>query len=275
MKQPAEFQIAGVKINAIRVPDLVAIVNRWIDAGQREYVVLTGAHGIVEMQAHEELRHINNHAALVTPDGMPVVWIGRLKGHREIEKVYAPTIMRAMFADGVAREVRHYLYGGVEGVAEALKARLMGHYPGIRIVGTYCPPFRPLFPDEVRSIADAINAAKPHIVWVGLGCPKQERWMHQFRPLIGANALIGVGAGFDFLAGRVALAPTWIQNSGLEWAYRTLQDPKRLLKRYARVIPRFMYYGGRECLKELAARASGKQSVNDTERAGISHAEHP
>jgi N-acetylglucosaminyldiphosphoundecaprenol N-acetyl-beta-D-mannosaminyltransferase len=258
MEPPAEFQIAGVKINAIRVRDLVAIVNRFIDTGQREYVVLTGAHGIVEMQADAELRLINNQAALVTPDGMPVVWIGRLKGHREMEKVYAPTIMRAMFADGVAREVRHYLYGGVEGVAETLKTRLAGDYPGVRIVGTYCPPFRPLAPDEVRSLAAAINAATPHIVWVGLGCPKQERWMHQFRPLLDANALIGVGAGFDFLAGRVPLARPWIQNSGLEWAYRTLKDPKRLLKRYARVVPRFMYYGGKECLKELAARASGK-----------------
>lgn len=255
MELPAEFQIAGVKINAIRVQDLVAIVNHWIDGGQREYVVLTGAHGIVEMQADEELRRINNQAALVTPDGMPVVWIGKLKGHRGIEKVYAPTIMRAMFKDGVARGARHYLYGGVEGVAETLQARLTGEYPGIRVVGAHCPPFHPLAPDEVQSVAEAINAAAPHIVWVGLGCPKQERWMHQFRPLLNANALIGVGAGFDFLSGKVPLAPRWIQNSGFEWAFRTIQDPRRLLKRYARVVPRFMYYGGRECLKELAARA--------------------
>jgi N-acetylglucosaminyldiphosphoundecaprenol N-acetyl-beta-D-mannosaminyltransferase len=258
MEAPAEFRIAGVKISVLRVPDLVAIVNRWIDKGQREYVVLTGAHGIVEMQKDAELRDINNQAALVTPDGMPVVWIGKLKGHKNLEKVYAPTIMRAMFADGVSHDVRHYLYGGAEGVAETLKATLERDHPGVRIVGTYCPPFRPLASDEVRSIAKTINEARPHVVWVGLGCPKQERWMHQFRPLLDANALIGVGAGFDFLAGRVRLAPPWIQSSGFEWAYRTLQDPRRLLKRYARVVPSFVYYGGRECLKELALRASGR-----------------
>jgi N-acetylglucosaminyldiphosphoundecaprenol N-acetyl-beta-D-mannosaminyltransferase len=254
MQPPAEFYVAGVKINAIRIGDLVATVNDWIACGRKEYVVLTGAHGIVEMQANAELRDVNNRAALVTPDGMPVVWLGRLKGHREMEKVYAPTIMRALFADGVARQVRHYLYGGVEGVAETLKARLEADYPGIRIVGTHCPPFRQLDADEVRPLADAINAAAPDIVWVGLGCPKQERWMHQFRPLLDANVLVGVGAGFDFLSGRVRLAPRWIQESGLEWAFRTLHDPRRLLKRYARVVPRFMYLGGRECLKELAAR---------------------
>jgi len=258
MQPPAEFSIAGVKINAIRVQDLVEIVGDWIARGRKEYVVLTGAHGVVEMQTDDELRDINNRAGLVTPDGMPVVWIGRLKGHRTIEKVYAPSIMRALFAHGVGRQVRHYLYGGVEGVAETLKTRLEDEYPGIRIVGSYCPPFRPLAADEVRSLAQSINAAAPHIVWVGLGCPKQERWMHQFRPLLDANALIGVGAGFDFLSGRVRLAPRWIQNSGFEWAFRTLHDPRRLLKRYARVVPRFMYYGGQECLKELAARLAGK-----------------
>ncbi len=257
MPAPAEFHIAGVKINAIRVADLVSIVNGWIADGRREYVVLTGAHGIVEMQGDAELRAINNRAALVTPDGMPVVWIGKLKGHREMEKVYAPGIMRALFRDGIVRGTRHYLYGGVPGVAETLKARLEAEHPGIRIVGTYCPPFRALDPDEVGTIAEAINATAAHIVWVGLGCPKQERWMDQFRPLLTANVLIGVGAGFDFLSGRVPLAPPWIQNSGFEWAYRTLQNPRRLLKRYARVVPRFMYHGGKECLKELAARVRG------------------
>ncbi len=257
MPAPAEFHIAGVRINAIRVADLVSIVNGWIADSRREYVVLTGAHGIVEMQSDAELRAINNRAALVTPDGMPVVWIGKLKGHRAIEKVYAPDIMRALFGDGVARATRHYLYGGVAGVAEALKARLEAEHPGIRIVGTCCPPFHALTPDEVRTTAEAINAAAPHIVWVGLGCPKQERWMDQFRALLAANALIGVGAGFDFLSGRVPLAPRWIQRSGFEWAYRTLQDPRRLLTRYARVVPRFMYHGGKECLKELAARVRG------------------
>jgi N-acetylglucosaminyldiphosphoundecaprenol N-acetyl-beta-D-mannosaminyltransferase len=248
MPQPAEFRIAGVKINALRNVDLVEIVDDWIRSGKREYVVLTGAHGVVEMQGDPELKEINNRAALVTPDGMPVVWVGKLKGHRNIEKVYAPTIMDALYSAGVAKHHGHFLYGGAEGVADLLKSKLEAAYPGIRIVGTHCPPFRPLRPEEVRAVADTINTAKPEIVWVGLGCPKQERWMHQFRPLLNAPVLIGVGAGFDFLAGRAPLAPKWIQNSGFEWLFRIFFEPRRLLRRYSRVVPLFLYYAAREFL---------------------------
>jgi N-acetylglucosaminyldiphosphoundecaprenol N-acetyl-beta-D-mannosaminyltransferase len=238
---PAEFFVAGVRIHAIRVGDVVTTVDQWISSRRLDFIVLTGAHGIVEMQSDRELLAINNRAGLTTPDGMPVVWLGRAKGHSNIEKVYAPDIMSAVFQSGLSRGYRHFFYGGQPGVADALADRLRQRYTGIQVAGTYCPPFRPLDEGDVEMISDLINAANPQIVWVGLGCPKQEHWMSRFRTRLKAPVLIGVGAGFDFLSGRKPLAPRWIQRSGFEWLYRTLSEPRRLGRRYARVVPYFLY----------------------------------
>jgi N-acetylglucosaminyldiphosphoundecaprenol N-acetyl-beta-D-mannosaminyltransferase len=242
------FFVAGVRIHAIRVADVVSTIAEWISASRRDYIVLTGAHGVVEMQSDPELLEINNRAGLTTPDGMSVVWLGRLRGHRNIEKVYAPDIMTETFQFGVSRGYRHFLYGGQEGVAEDLARTLRERYPGIQIVGTYCPPFHSLDDREVAEIARVIEGAKPDIVWVGIGCPKQERWMQRFRPLLRAPVLIGVGAGFDFLSGRKPLAPRWIQKSGFEWFYRMLSEPRRLGPRYSRVVPLFLYFALRDWL---------------------------
>ena len=233
--------VSGVRIHAVSLADAVSTIDAWISQRSADFVVLTGAHGVVEMQSDRELLAINNRAGLTTPDGMPIVWLGRLAGHKHIEKVYAPDIMTATFASGVAKGYRHFLYGGDSGVAEELCSKLEERYPGVQIVGTYCPPFRPLTDDEVVEITRKIEDADPHIVWVGIGCPKQERWMDIFRPLLRAPVLIGVGAGFDFLAGRKPLAPRWIQKSGFEWLFRLLSEPRRLWPRYSRVIPRFVY----------------------------------
>jgi N-acetylglucosaminyldiphosphoundecaprenol N-acetyl-beta-D-mannosaminyltransferase len=242
------FFVAGVRVHAIRVADVVSTIDAWIAARRPDYIVLTGAHGVVEMQSDSELREINNRAGLTTPDGMPVVWIGRLKGHRHIEKVYAPDIMTETFRSGVSKGYRHFLYGGQEGVADELRRTLEDRYPGIQVVGTYSPPFHPLGDREAGEIAGMIEAADPHIVWVGIGCPKQERWMQRFRPLLRAPVLVGVGAGFDFLSGRKPLAPRWVQKSGFEWLYRMASEPRRLWPRYSRVVPLFLYFALRDWL---------------------------
>src|SRR5689334_21714331 len=180
--RPAEFRFAGVRIHAICVDDVVQTIGQWISAKHRDFIVLTGAHGIVEMQSDQRLLGINNRAGLTTPDGMPVVWVGRLRGHKGIQKTYAPDIMDATFSDGVVRGYRHFLYGGDQGVADQLKEALQRKYPGIQVVGTFCPPFRALNATEVEEVTARINDARPDIVWVGIGCPKQEYWMDQFRP---------------------------------------------------------------------------------------------
>jgi len=251
-----EFYVAGARIHAIRVADAVSTIADWVSSGRRDYIVLTGAHGVVEMQTDPTLLEINNRAGLSTPDGMPVVWLGRLKGQRNIEKVYAPDIMAETFRLGRAAGYRHFLYGGQPGVCEQLRDRLRERYPGLDIVGTYCPPFRPLEPHEREEVSRLINDANPQIVWVGLGCPKQDYWMHEFRPRLRAPVLIGVGAGFDFLSGRMPLAPRWIQHSGFEWLFRTVSDPARLGRRYARVVPLFVYYVLRDSLR-AGRRARG------------------
>lgn len=236
------FDILSVSINAINLHQTVEdVIDDWIRNKNKDYIVLTGTHGIIEMQKDEELRMINNNSGLTTPDGMPVVWIGRMKGYKHIEKVYAPTIMIETFQIGVKRGYRHFFYGGKNGVADMLAEKMLNRFPGIQVVGIYCPPFRALTNNEKASIIDCINVAKPDIVWVGLGCPKQERWMAEFRPLLEAPVLIGVGAGFDFLSGEKPFAPKWIQNSGFEWLYRLLNDPQYLWRRYARVIPLFIF----------------------------------
>lgn len=240
--EPEQFKVLGVNISAVDLNQTIEVMDQWIQTAHRDYVVLTGAHGVIEMQSDEKLRQINNGAGLVTPDGMPNVWIGRWKGHKHIEKVYAPTIMMETFRLGVERGYKHFFYGGKEGVADLMAEKMRMKYPGIKMVGTFCPPFRPIEQGEIEEIAGRINGSEADIVWVGLGCPKQELWMMRFRPLLNATVLIGVGAGFDFLSGEKPLAPKWIQNSGFEWLYRLLSNPTYLAKRYGRVVPLFLWY---------------------------------
>jgi len=237
----SSFKILGVRVDALTRAKTLAVMDHWIQTNQKSYVVLTGAHGIIEMQDDPLVRKINNDAGLVTPDGMPEVWLGKLNGHKEMEKVYAPDIMMDVYAVSPKRGYRHFLYGGKEGVADKLADVLRQKYPGIQVVGTYCPPFRTLTDQEVTDVQNQINESKANIVWCGLGCPKQERWMNQFRPLVDAQVLIGVGAGFDFLSGEKPLAPKWVQKSGFEWFYRMVSEPKRLVGRYGKIVPRFIW----------------------------------
>lgn len=244
MKYPQKidsFDILGVRINSLTRMLTIEVIEHWIKHNIRDYIVLTGVHGIIEMQKDKHLRNINNSAGLVTPDGMPVVLLGKSKGFSPLEKVYAPDIMMDTFKISSKCCYKHFLYGGKDGVADKLANTLRQQYPGIQIVGTYCPPFRPLTDEEIDDVTHQINESEADIVWCGLGCPKQERWMERFRPLLKAPVLIGVGAGFDFLSGEKPLAPKWVQHSGFEWFYRMLSDPKRLWKRYSSIVPKFIY----------------------------------
>jgi N-acetylglucosaminyldiphosphoundecaprenol N-acetyl-beta-D-mannosaminyltransferase len=235
------FYVLGVRIDAVNFSSLLEFVKEAIEKKRKTYIVLTGAHGIVEMQKDKQLLRINNQAGLVTPDGMPEVWLGKLKGYKNIQKLCASNIMQKIFCESEHTGYRHFMYGGNEGVAQILAKVLKIQYPKISIVGTYSPPFRPLTIDEEIKISKQINASGANIVWCGLGCPKQEKWMSKFRPHLDAPILIGVGAGFDFLSGEKPLAPKFIQYSGFEWLYRLASDPKRLWKRYFRVVPKFIY----------------------------------
>ena len=224
--------VLGVGVSAINPSVALETIGKWIDYRECHYVCITGVHGVMESQRDPQLKHIHNRAGLVTPDGMPLVWISRLRGFRGVDRVYGPDLMLAISGLSAERGFRYFLYGGREGVAERLSARLRGQFPGLQVVGTYCPPFRPLTEEEDARVMEMINQSGADIVWVGLSTPKQEHWMAAHLGKIKAPVMIGVGAAFDIHAGLVLQAPRWMQRFGLEWLFRLLIEPRRLWRRY-------------------------------------------
>lgn len=236
----ARTNVLGVGVSAINIPLAIAEIDRLIRARQTGYVCVSGAHGVMECQGDEALREIHNRAALVTPDGMPLVWLSRWHGAKFVSRVYGPDLMLAFCGHSVAQGYRHFFFGGAEGIPELLASRLEGRFPGLAVAGCYSPPFKPPTEAEDRAIVERINAARPDVVWVGLSTPKQERWMAAHRSRLEAPVLIGVGAAFDFHAGVKPQAPRWVQRGGLEWLFRLLSEPRRLGPRYAYIVPMFV-----------------------------------
>jgi N-acetylglucosaminyldiphosphoundecaprenol N-acetyl-beta-D-mannosaminyltransferase len=233
--------ILDVHVSTVGLAGAVHRIGRWIEENQRQYVCVTGVHGVMESQHDPDLLRIHNDSGLTTPDGMPMVWAGRWAGVRSMQRVYGPDLMLAVCERAAERGWSSYFYGGNEGVAEKLAARLAERFPGLRVVGVESPPFRPLTEREDAEVADRINAAHADIVWVGLSTPKQERWMASHRARLNAKVLIGVGAAFDIHAGELRQAPRWLQRTGLEWLFRMIMEPKRLGPRYLKNNPAFVW----------------------------------
>jgi N-acetylglucosaminyldiphosphoundecaprenol N-acetyl-beta-D-mannosaminyltransferase len=241
--------VLGVGVSVIDQDRAREFLFDAVRAGTRGYVTVTGVHGVSEAQGDDTLRAIFDRALLVTPDGMPMVWMGRLQGHESIRRVYGPDLMLNLCEHSVAAGYSHFLYGGTPGVAEELRANLEQRFPGIRIVGTFTPPFRRLNDNELSDLQAMVHGTKPDFFWVGLSTPKQERFMAQHLSVLPeAKIFIGVGAAFDLLIGRVRQAPAAMQKVGLEWFYRLLQEPKRLWKRYLVNNPLFILRAGAQLL---------------------------
>jgi len=238
---PARVNVLGVGVSAINIADALANIDRWIATGAHRYVCVTGVHGVMESQRDPALRDIHNRAGLVTPDGMPLVWLSWLHGHDQVERVYGPDLMLACCAASVTKGYRHFFYGGGTGVPELLVARLQQRFPGLTVAGTWSPPFRELSEAEEEALSARIAAARPDIVWVGLSTPKQERWMARYVGRLRVPVLIGVGAAFDMHAGVKKQAPRWMQRSGLEWLFRLATEPRRLGRRYLINNPWFVW----------------------------------
>jgi N-acetylglucosaminyldiphosphoundecaprenol N-acetyl-beta-D-mannosaminyltransferase len=232
--------ILGVKVSAVSQQMAEDTIASWIRTGARHYVCVSGVHGIMESRRDPELRKIHNQAGLVTPDGMPLVWLSNLAGQRGVTRVYGPDLMLRLFHASADRGWRHFLYGATPETLNRLAAQLRLRFPGARIVGHHSPPFRPTTADEDAAEIAMIEQARPDIVWVGLSTPKQERWMATHRAVLSAPALIGVGAAFDIHAGTLVQAPRALQRAGLEWAFRLAVEPRRLWRRYARNNPAFV-----------------------------------
>ncbi len=238
----ARLSLLGVRVSTFDLPTAVAEMQATIRAKQRAYACTCPVYTL--MQGHEQanVRAALNGAEWVTPDGMPVVWALRLRGARAVGRVYGPDLMLALSAAGAALGQRHYYLGGAPGVAEALGHELGRRYPGLQMAGAYAPQYRALTPAEESELAERLNASGADVVWVGLGSPKQDVWMAQFRPRLTAPLLVGVGAAFDFFTGRQRQAPRWMQRSGLEWLYRLVREPGRLWRRYLIYNPKFIWH---------------------------------
>jgi N-acetylglucosaminyldiphosphoundecaprenol N-acetyl-beta-D-mannosaminyltransferase len=187
------------------------------------------------------LKRILNRSFMTTPDGMPLVWMGRLQGRKNMGRVYGPDFLLEMCRLSIARGYKNFFYGGRPGIAERLSARLKQRFPGLDVVGTYAPPFRPLSDREEEQLTALVEEAKPDIFWVGLGSPKQERFMAQHCGKLTCKLMVGVGAAFDFHSGAIKEAPRWLHGTGLQWVHRLAQEPQRLWRRYLTCVPAFLW----------------------------------
>jgi N-acetylglucosaminyldiphosphoundecaprenol N-acetyl-beta-D-mannosaminyltransferase len=245
---PPEAATAPPVADVLGVPLALTDYRRtmdWMDAtvqhGQKGYVCVAAVHTVMVCQEDEELREAVLGSDLIVPDGQPLVWAMNALGHPLSSRVYGPELMARYCARSAKTGTRMFLYGGRnQGSLVQLALNLRRRFPGLKIVGGYSPPFRPLSDEEEQAVVDEINASGADVVWVGIGVPKQEKWMANMRDRLDTPVLVGVGAAFDFHAGLIPQAPNWMQATGLEWAYRLMHEPRRLWKRYLTYNPRFV-----------------------------------
>jgi len=234
------FKVLGVRVDAVQIPEVISRITGWVEERRAgNYIAVTGMHGIVEAQQNQKFFTILNQASLVVADGMPLIWIGRRYGFELRRRVYGPELLDT-FCRATGGRYSHFFYGGAPGVAEKLGEILQRRF-GIRVGGTYSPPFRPLNAFEKCRLQKIVRNAQPDVLWVGLSTPKQETWMAEFRDLLGVPVMIGVGAAFDFLTGRTSQAPHWMREHGLEWFFRLVTEPRRLWRRYLIGGSRFVW----------------------------------
>jgi N-acetylglucosaminyldiphosphoundecaprenol N-acetyl-beta-D-mannosaminyltransferase len=251
-------ELLGIPLAMTDYDEAMDVMDGMIARREKGYVCATAVHAVMVAQGDDEMREALLGSTLTVPDGMPLVWASNLLGEDLRDRVYGPELMLRYCERSRDRGHRIFLYGGRDqGSLAQLALNLRLRFPGIRICGGYSPPFRPLTEEDEAQVAARINDAKPDVVWVGIGVPKQEKWMARMRDRIDAPVMAAVGAAFDFHAGRVSMAPQWMQDRGLEWTYRIAQEPRRLLPRYLVHNPRFVLRFAAQLVRErlLARRA--------------------
>jgi len=253
-KLPA-VNVLGIPISVLNMEVAVQEILRRAAANRAGYVCVRDVHGVMRAQDDPELRGIHESADLVTPDGMPLVWICKWWGHSKISRVCGPDLVDEICKSSVSLGLRHYFYGGKPGVAERMASNLLEKNPGLTIAGIDAPPFGPLTTEQDRSYTAKIVESGADIVWVGLSTPTQEYWMRDHVHAIPGAVLIGVGAAFDFHAGDIRRAPAWMQTSGLEWLYRLFSEPRRLWRRYLVLAPKFVLQVFQERARSLLGLA--------------------
>jgi N-acetylglucosaminyldiphosphoundecaprenol N-acetyl-beta-D-mannosaminyltransferase len=251
--QAPRTNVLGVGVSIVNMDDAIRLSESVIRSRDKAYVCVTDVHGIIEAQSDTAFREILNGSIMTTPDGMPLVWVGRIQGHRSIRRVYGPDFLLEMCRVSAEQGYRHFFFGGKPGVAENLAVELSKRFPGLQVAGTYTPPFRALNRFEELELETLVAEAQPDVFWVGLGSPKQERFMAQYCGKLDARLMVGIGAAFDIHSGNVREAPKWMKSAGLQWLHRLYQEPRRLWRRYLKCIPNFIWM---IALQLLGARRS-------------------
>ncbi|MFV2044738.1 MAG: WecB/TagA/CpsF family glycosyltransferase [Anaerolineales bacterium] len=249
MNHNGQIEVLDVRIDAVNMGQAVAAINRLIGEQSTCYVCLAAVHSLLACEKDRRLLQVFNGSALTLPDGMPLVWLCKASGHQHVSRVYGPDLVLEVCREGAKGQLRHFFLGGADGIPEALAESLSHRFPGLVVAGTFSPPFRPLTEEEDRNLVNRINKSRPDILWVGFGTKKQELWMADHREVVEAPVMIAVGAAFDFLSGSKRQAPVVMRNSGLEWLFRLLTEPKRLWPRY-RQYPRFLGLLAKEILRQ-------------------------
>lgn len=236
------IQVLGIRVHMAEIPDVINVMDDWIQSDRQRfhYVVNTGMHGLMEGHRDPEFRNILDSADLFAPDGILVLLVARLRGFALRKRETGPELLWRFSETAAERNYKYFFYGDVQETLKQVSEKILGAYPGVEIVGVHSPPFRPLTAEEDQQVINAINQAAPDVLWVGLGAPKQERWIFEHRDKLNVPVVIGIGASFKFLAGTVKRAPSWVRNGGFEWLWRFLQEPGRVWRRVFIDAPQFV-----------------------------------
>jgi N-acetylglucosaminyldiphosphoundecaprenol N-acetyl-beta-D-mannosaminyltransferase len=251
------IDVDGIRFDFLNPHQVMQAVERWRHRGESHYIAITNPHSVMTCHRDEGMRDATHGASLVLPDGVGVTLAARCMGHGKRKRLTGPDLMLKMCDFGRVYGHRHYFYGGAEGVADQLAERLLQRFPGMKIAGACCPPFRKLTPAEDARMVQMVNDARPDVIWVGLGAPKQEKWMHEHRDSFNASVMVGVGAAFDFHSGHVKWAPPLVRTLGLEWAHRLAVSPRRMWRRNMD-SPLFMGRVMRRAVADGALRVIGR-----------------
>jgi len=246
------IDVLGVRADVLTMNDVLERLADMLRRREKGYLSAITVHGVMLAQRDPEFAAAFADAAIAIPDGTPIAWVGRIRGNCGMQYVTGPKLMREVFVRKEFARCTHFFYGGSIGVAEELAAHFRAIAPWARIVGTYTPPYRPLTTAEERTLIARIARCKPDMIWVGLGTPKQDKFMRRYLPLLDTCLMLGVGAAFDFHTGRIQDCPAWVKRSGLQWVHRLMQDPKRLWRRYLCDNPAFLW----RIALQLTGRAS-------------------
>jgi len=241
------FSVLGVRIDAVQIADVIDVFEAWIQERRgTQFVAVCNVHMVMEAKNDPRFMEMLNTSGLTVPDGKPLTWIGSHLGFDLKRRVYGPDLFQDFLKVTNSRKYRHFFYGGHPDVTQRMISKIQQHFPGTRIAGSYSPPFRELTTEENSDAVAKINESHADILWVGLGCPKQEVWMYEHQHQVNVPVMVGVGQAFNIVAGNLNQAPRWMREHGLEWLFRLLLEPRRLWKRYLVYNSKFIFHITRE-----------------------------